>query len=248
MKFKKLVLILGILAVVSVFTISTGFAASSEKITGFNSNQSITYDYKIIKISHVFKSPSDGKDSEYFRINVKKAYQNKYKIKSVKAKISVYDDYEITKTYYKTYNIKNKNKAYIKLPNSNGTNWYNIEKITVFYKTKSKIKNESTKFQKYATFKSTTKFNGINSNIVLKEKGYYKWTAMGEQPYTTYQHFQIKTKNKKYKIKSVKVSYYNRAGFDSSKNLKGYGKSKLSFKFYDTNYEIFVGAFVIKYY
>ena len=249
MKFRKILLIVGIAVLISVFAINTSFGASSEKITKFDAKEVNVYNEKVSTITKISRFDNNYSGCEGFKVNIKSKYRDNYKIKTVKAKIFQYNDGELTKSYYKTYNFKNKNTVYFKLPKFNSTKSYYLDKMTIFYKTKSNFKKESSKlFGKYSSKSSVIKFYGKKSNILLKEKGHIEYPAMGAWPVTTYQNFQIKTKNPKYKINNVKIVYYNVAGIDSFKTIKGHGKNKLNYRSYERMEAISVGDFIVKYY
>jgi len=161
MKFTKFLLIIGIITLMSAFVVNTSYAANSEKITKFDCKEINVYNKKIVSIQKV-SNFNEEKSSVYFKISVKNLFKNKYKIKSVQVKISEYNtnEYIETKTYNKTYEYKKKDIVHIKLPNSNNIKYYSMDKITIFYKTKSKFKNESTKFQKQCSSSSIKTFKG----------------------------------------------------------------------------------------
>jgi hypothetical protein len=124
-------------------------------------------------------------------------------------------------------------KVTVKIPSSNNGTWYFLNKITILYQTKAKLKNESTIFQQPGSTHQIIIYKGKKVNVVVKEKGYIQYPQMTSWTVITYQHFKVNTLNSKDKIKSVKIIYYDVKGLKSAKTIKGYGKSSLSFKFYD---------------
>lgn len=251
MRFSKVLLILGIIALVSAFAMSTSFAASSEHVTKYKQYVWDSYDKKIVNVDHleVYSNlkPSSVSSASSYKINVKKSYKNKYKINSVKVKYAVYDNSsEFEKYTYKTYNVKNKNSVNIKNPNKNTM----IEQITINYYTKSKIKNESISANTFpkGEWKSTTYFYGNKSIGVLKEKGYIKRFSGGYYYASTSHNLKISTKNKKYKINKVKLAFYGIMGsFEGAKIYNGYGKNSLTIKSYGSYENSWMGDYKVYY-
>jgi len=249
MKGKKFLAIIGITALVLFFALNTSFAASSEKINPGHSKNLDVFDKKVVTITQV-STYHDESYSNYFRINIKKAFQNKYKIKSVQAKISEIEGNKNNlkiRRYTETHVFKNKDSVIVKIPDSNDTKSYQMDKITIFYQTKSKIKNESEKFTKQGTTFWETNFKGKKANIVLKEKFHVDLSSKDGRSVITSQNFKIKTINSKDKIKSVKINYYNSKGFINSKTVKGNGKSVFNFNLKDKLIETGVGEIVVNY-
>jgi len=240
MKFsKKILLILGIIAFVSIFLMSTSFAASSEKISKWDAKITDSFNKKVVAVNIVSNWNDSWENNEYYKFKIKKQHKNKFKINSIKLK---YQNHE--GTYIKNYNVKNKDHAYLKIPKK-----YFVKKITLNYKTKSKLKSESISYKGYKSDSSIiTTFNSKKAKIHLKEKGYTVRTEMGGWPTTTYQNFKINTKSPKYKIKSVKILYYSRGNLEKVKTVNGYGKRSLNLKYYEKLYDITSKEFIIKYY
>lgn len=240
MKIKRIILIIWIIILISVFALNTSFAASNETIDKYKTHQIDTYDKKIITMDHVSEwSTNNYNGKGYLTFNVKKAYKDKYKIKSIKARYYTNDG-----IIYKTYNVKNKTKVILKYKNE-----LYPGKFTVNYYTKGKIKNESINIDSKHNWKSTTYFYGKKANIVLKESGYVRMVPnWGGVPVTNYQKFKVITKSKKYKIKMVKTFFFGMAGVDLVKTYKGYGKTKLTNRIYGTYEVTSIGAFRMYYY
>ncbi len=203
MKFSKFLLILGIIAIVGIFTVNASFAVSEDLLT-YKGSQYISYDKKISSIDYkyVFKNK---KDNANLNIKVKKDYQNKYKIKSVNTKFFVYDKKCVfKKSIYKDYNGKNKNSISIKIPK-----YSSIAKLTINYKTKSNLKKESTNFYMRSSFKQKLYLQSKRSKANVLEKGYNKVNS-GKIIYVpTYQKIKIYTKSKNYKIKLIRFMGLN---------------------------------------
>ena len=239
-KIKKIILIGVIFVLIAVFTANATFAASNETINNYKIHQINTYDKNIIKADYVSEWGKKLDEKSYLDINIKTAYKNKYKIKSIR--VRCYN--EKLGTVYKTYNIKNKVK--IKLNFKSGVY---LNSFTVSYYTKGKIKNETINLESRSKWKSTTHFYGKKANITLKKSGYTINTYLyGPWPMTNYQEFKITTKNKKYKIKTVKAFCFGMDSIERVNTYKGYGRNVLTVK---TN-KIFDGisfnAFKLYYY
>lgn len=171
MKFKKIVLILAIIALVSTLAINTSFAASNEKITKWKMHATNTYTKEIVTIYEIYVMDDDYNSKSTYKIMIKKKYQNKFKIKSVNITYKYYGaDYELDETIHKTYNGKKKNSITIKDSMKN----LDLEKIAIEYYTKAKPKIESTNLLMNFNWKSTTQYYGKKSNIKVFEKGYNK--------------------------------------------------------------------------
>lgn len=231
MKFSKILLIIGIVALASVFVMNASFAASSEELSVYKGSGSLTTDKKVSTIIDVSKFQNDGY-KEYCKINIKKAYQKKYKIKSVNIRYSVID----TKTYkfknylYKNYTVNNKNSFIV---NVSGNDSVSFDKLTVNYQTKGKIKNESiTSSYTKGELKYNTYFDSNKANAYLFQKVYLKNDM--KDPFTVkYQKIKVLTKNKKYKIKTIKLAFSNaKTNKISYSTFKGYGKNSLIIKLY----------------
>ncbi|MBZ9571266.1 hypothetical protein KQY27_06885 [Methanobrevibacter sp. TMH8] len=238
---KRLFLLIGIFVLVFAFTLNTSFAAN-EEIWGGSSVEKAdnVYDKKIVIIKEVsYKDYENYVYKNYYKINIKKSYQNKYKIKSVNIK---YSDFE-GKYYSKKYNAKNKNRIIIKSLDMDPV------KITIIYSTKSKIKSETTKFNEDSNFKNTAKLKGKKFNVKLTQKGYsylisgIRWSTI------TYQKFKVTSKSKKYRIKSVRAFYDDmESGKQKFKTFKGYGKNSLTVNLYGTYEGTGIYYFKIYYY
>ena len=206
MNIKKILIVSLFLLILAGTTIGASYAVSNEKIKLSTTKYTYSFDKKISSIDEmmIFDKKSDFKYA--YKVNIKKANQNKYKIKSVECKYRVYND--ITDKYdtiFKTYNGKNKISLNIKPLKD-----YRAESMTINYQTKSKIKKESLKFGFYngKTVKVAydSKSLGKKSGIIVKEKGSFLTKGQGI-PVITYIKFNIKTTNKKYKIKTVQLIY-----------------------------------------
>ncbi|MGL4669755.1 MAG: hypothetical protein ACRCVG_04065 [Methanobacteriaceae archaeon] len=241
MKIRKIILLVVVVVFVSAMAVNTSSAASSEKLTKYNTKIVDTINKKIVTVNLVTNWNDSWERNGYYKFKIKDKYKSKFKINSIKIK---YYSAENEKYVYRTYNTKNKDVVYLKIPKNSF-----VEKITLFYKTKPKIMIESLSYKGYSsTSIATTVFNSKKVKITVKEKGYTDWSEMGGWPTTTYQNFQIKSKNTKYKIKSVKILYYSRGGLEKVKTIKGYGKTILNFKFYEKLEDISAKVFIINYY
>ena len=210
MNIKKILIILLFLLILTNITIGTSYAVSNEKIKIFNYKNTETFDKKIVSIDEITVSGKKYEQNVSYKINIKKANQQKYKIQSVKCEYSFWN----SKTYkdetvYKTYDGKNKTSLTIKQPKD-----YYIELMTINYQTKTDIKKESTKLQ--ATGINKIRFDssvvGKKAKIILQEKGYGNYTSGFAVYPITYQKFNIKTINEKYKIKTIQVIYRDMTG------------------------------------
>lgn len=86
---------------------------------------------------------------------------------------------------------------------------------------------------------------GKKSSSKMLQKGYIKVTRLGN-PTVTYQLIKILTKNKKYKIKLVRLSLADfKNNKISYKNFKGYGKNNLKIQLRSNT---FVGEIKVYYY
>ena len=250
MNIKKILIISLFLLILTNIVIDASYAVSNEKINLFTYKDIETFDKKIASIDKIDVYDKKYNSNTSYKINIKKANQQKYKIQSVKCKYSFLN----TKTYkddtvYKTYDGKNKTSLTIKQAED-----YTLESMTINYKTNSNIKKESAKFQAIGINKRKYDSSGVGkkANITLKEKGYGNYTS-GFAVYVTTEHkFNIKTTNKKYKIKTVQLIYrdimdevtktttFNVNGKTSfTKTIKG--------KFYSTK-EGYLSEFKITYY
>jgi hypothetical protein len=220
MNIKKILIISLLLLTLATVTIGASYAATSEKISYSSSKSTQTFDKKIVSINEIYTWNKKG-DKFQYKISIKKSFQNKYKIKSVRCE---YIDYETDKITYITYDGKNKNSLTIKPINGS----FRMPMI-IYYETKEKIKKESAKFsEKKRVFLSDSNFVGKKANIKLREKGYVDDRGQGTS-IIQYQKFDIKTINKKFKIKTVKALYY--AVFDDklTKTLTFKGNGKTTF-------------------
>ncbi|KZX14861.1 hypothetical protein [Methanobrevibacter curvatus] len=249
MKFSRLLLIIGIVVLVSVFAMSTSFAASkkSESIYSDKISQYISEDSYKTKISEIKKTDIVSvKKGGYtrkgnFKISVKNSFKNKYKIKSVTVvyKHRYTDDImdEVEKKVYKTYKPKNKKILAIKDLSASESLGYEFVKIIINYKTSKKMKQETTYLKKYYKYKSTTKYTGktaIVKDITVSTTKNFVHTI------------KVKTTNFKYKIKTFKVIFHNY--IDIIGTIYGHGKNSLVVKgpmHYDPRSE---GDFEITYY
>ncbi|OQD59189.1 hypothetical protein MBBAR_5c00320 [Methanobrevibacter arboriphilus JCM 13429 = DSM 1125] len=247
MRFSRFLLIVGVVALVSVFAMSTSFAvsANSEKLTQYKGSFSSNINKKISNIEQVYAFKNNN-SKEYYKINIKKNYQNKYKIRSVNVRYAVVDNetHKIRNFLYKNYTGKNKKSLKIDILNKDDTF---IDKVTINYFTKGKIKNES--FYSYYYTNNFTLVNYLASgkaNAKAVQKGDYKITQLGNIPIIKYQNVKIITKSKKYKIKAVKLILTNFKGTKTSyKTFKGYGKNSLKIQLYEN---IFIRDIKVYYY
>ncbi|KZX15214.1 hypothetical protein MBCUT_16740 [Methanobrevibacter cuticularis] len=248
MKFSKILLILGIIALLSAFAMSTSFAISSEKITKYKLYSNSTYNKKIVTIDELsISNHNDNVKLKYYNINIKKKYQNKYKLKSVNITYTYHKENWESVKVHKNYNAKNKNTIKIK-----GSPKYYYVDITINYYTKSKIKKESISLPYNShKWKGTFYYYGKKSNIKLYEAKNITETQYLTAVDITYEKFKVTTKNKKYKIKEVKVVYYDFYGVNSIKTYKGHGKNSLTIEpKFPKKLGIFggLGEFIIVYY
>ncbi len=247
MKFSRVFLIFSMVALVAVFAMNASFAASdgSEKLTQYKGSFSSNIDKKISNVEQV-SAFKNNKSKEYYKINIKKNYQNKYKIRSINVRYSVTDNktYKFRNFLYKNYTGKNRN--YLKIDILNKDNIF-VDKVTINYFTKGKIKNES--FYSYYYNNNFTLVNYLFSgkaNAKAVQKGDYKITQFGNIPIIKYQNVKIITKSKKYKIKAVKLLLTNIKGTKISyKTFKGYGKNSLKIRLYEN---IFIQDIKVYYY
>ncbi|MCL2687015.1 MAG: hypothetical protein FWE58_00565 [Methanobrevibacter sp.] len=227
MNIKKILIIVLFLLILASTTIGASYAASNEKINLSFAKNTAIFDKKIVSIDEIMIYDKKNDFKYAYKVNIKKANQNKYNIKSVKCKYSVYNDTtDKYDTIVKTYNGKNKTSLNIKPIKD-----YKSVSMTINYQTKSEIKKESLKFAFYngkiTKVKYDSKGLGKRSNIIVKEKGYYYTKGQGI-PIITYIKFNIKTTNKKYKIKTVKLIYRNISD-KISKTTTFNGKGKTTF-------------------
>jgi hypothetical protein len=239
MKFRKILLILGIVSLASVFVINASFAASSEKLSIYKSSSSATIDKKVStiqEVSTINNGNGNGTYKEYCKISIKKAYQKKYKIKSVNIRYSVYDNKtsEFKNYIYRNYTVNNKNNFVI---NTKINDYTSIDKLTVNYQTNGKIKKEST--SSYYS-KGELKFNSYLISIKANANMIQKISINGKNvnPFTVkYQKLKVVTKSKQYKIRSIKLSLVNMKNNKISyKTFKGYGKNNLKLQLYQNQF------------
>lgn len=225
---KRIILLIGVLALAFVFTLNASFAASEDMWISSKHYDLNNCDKKIVTIKKVsYADENNYSYKDYSKINIKKSYQSKYKIKSAQVK---YYDYYNERYYIKKYDAKNKNSITIKHLNN-----VDFVKMTIIYSTKSKIKNETTKFTEDSSFKRTAVFQGKKSNVKLTQKGNAYLISAISWSTVTYQKFIVTSKSKKYKIKAVKAFYTDmETGKEKSKTVKGYGKTRLTAKLYGT--------------
>ncbi|OQD58823.1 hypothetical protein MBBAR_8c00490 [Methanobrevibacter arboriphilus JCM 13429 = DSM 1125] len=110
------------------------FATNGEKLSPYKGLGSLTTDKKVSTITNVSKFQDDSY-KEYCKITVKKAYQKKYKIKSVNIRYAVSDikTYKFKNYIYKNYTVNNKNRFIV---NIFGNESVSFDKLTVNYQTK----------------------------------------------------------------------------------------------------------------
>ena len=92
MNIKKILIISLFLLILTNIVIDASYAVSSEKTEISYSKFTNTFDKKIAYIDEVVKWPNKKYSEFYYKVNIKKANQNKYKIQSVKCKYNFYDD------------------------------------------------------------------------------------------------------------------------------------------------------------
>ena len=249
MKFSKLLIIIAIVFLLSICVMNTSFAAvkKSESISSDKISQIISEDCYKSKISEInridiYNRKDDRKGN--FKFSVKKAYQNKYKIKSVKVLyIRTYTDWNIDETIekkvYKTYKPKNKKILTIKdLSASENTNGeYAFVKIIINYKTKKNLKQETVYLKKPYKYKSTMVYKGKTATVKdITEDSKKKFIHK----------VKVKTTSSKYKIKTFKVIFYIDVKIVGT--IYGYGRTSLVVdgpQYYDSRAE---GDFKITYY
>jgi hypothetical protein len=232
MKFREILLILGIVAIASVFVMNASFAASGESLSVYKDSSLGNFNKKIVSIDQV-SSWKNGTGKDYYKINIKKAYKNKYKIKSVTMGYFLNDNstyYETKDMLYKNYTGKNKNSLIIKF----SSEAISPEKLTINYYTKGKIKKET--FYPYSTnadWKSTSYFTSNKANAKLTRNISIKNSIYGSSISVTHQKIKIATKNKNYKIQSVKLILLDlKKNKVVSNTFKGYGKNSLKLQLY----------------
>ena len=219
MNIKKILIIFLFLLILANITIDASYAVSNEKIKISNYKWVDTVDEKIVSIDIITVTDKKNNYNVSYKINIKKANQNKYKIQSVKCKYSIWniksgDD----ETIYRTYDGKNKTSLTIKVPWKIEDN--TLESMTINYQTKNNIKKESTKLENTILTKYYLKGIGKKSEV-------YYVIAGQDHGDTTYEKFNIKTTNKKYKIKTVQL-YYD-IGYGKTKTITFNVKGKTSF-------------------
>ena len=244
MNIKKILMVSLFLLILASVTMGLSYSASSEKIGISSTKMTEKIEKKIVSIDRInFWSKKSG-DKYYYKIKIKKNYQNKYRIQSVKCE---YIDYGYDSgNFYKTVNGKNKKSLNIKPLNNDY-----IMSMTVKFQTKEKIKSESTKFwEKRYKILRDKEFRGKKANIKVREKGYWLVDGQGNT-FIKYQKVDIKTTSKKYKIKTIKALYYEMADFVSkTKTFKGNGKTTFT-KVIKENFDdrgSFLDKFKITYY
>lgn len=253
MKISRILLIIGIVAIISAFAISTSFAASSENIYKYKIYGKNNYNKKIVTINKSYVEDYKLNIKYSYKINIKNKYKSKYKIKSVNITY-VYDDINnvnFGKVFYKNYNGKNKNTIKIKDPQKNL--W--LKKITINYYTKGKIKKESPNIQNYSSsinnWKTTTYYYGNKSNVKLSQGGSTKFNADFRIYLQTSKNkkFKVTAKDKKSKIKKVQVVYVGVDSLvESIKTYNGYGKNSLRFTSYKNTDFLWIGKIKVFYY
>ncbi len=244
MSFKKILLVITLVAFMSFFAMSVSFAASSENLLINKNSFSSNENKKISNVEQIYTfKNNDPKD--YLKISIKKNYQNKYKIKSVNLKYSVLDNKTqyVKDVFYKNYSGDNKNFLTIGIL-SNET--INLDKITINYYTNGKIKHENQYPYLYTPgddLKLVTHLSAKKANAKSVEKGVFATKSI--IPVMKSQNVKIITKNKKYKIKAVKLSLVNIKNKSSYKIFKGYGKNSLKIKLHDNK---FISGIKVYYY
>ncbi|MGL4670344.1 MAG: hypothetical protein ACRCVG_07135 [Methanobacteriaceae archaeon] len=203
MKISKIILLIGLVVFVSLMAVNIGFAANDDLVI-VKANQTITYDKKVSTIEgkYVF---NNKKEDVYLNVKVKKDYQKKYGIKSVKIKYYLYNkNGNYQKTIYKYYNGKNKKSILIKIPKYSGT-----DKIVINYKTNSNLKKEVVNLFMRSTSKTSSYLESKRSKATMVQKGYNKINGKKIINGPTYQKIQIQTNSGKYKMKLIKFIGFN---------------------------------------
>jgi hypothetical protein len=206
MKISKFLLIIGITALLLVFAVNTSFAVSSEKTTKYKQYQWESCNKKFVSINHFEVSDENGNSKSSYKISIKKYYKNKYKIKSVNLKYVDWGDTESSNYLHMNYTIKNKNSLTIKDPKKN----LYLQKVTVNYHTKNKIKKESFSFTPSGKWKRTAHYFGITFKGTLKQKGHIikEYGCMEVLVMAMLQYLiNLKPLQKIKNIKSTKLNY-----------------------------------------
>ena len=227
MNIKKILIISLFLLILVNITIDASYAVSNEKINLFGYKDTETFDKKVASIDKITVWDKKYNDDISYKVTIKKANQQKYKIQSVKCKYHFYDDItDKDNIISKIHNGKNKTSLNIKPPKN-----YTLESMTINYQTKNEIKKESLNIKSYngKVTKVTHDSEGIGkkSKITVKEKGYFLTKGQGI-PVITNIKFNIQTTNKKYKIKTIQLIYQN-IGDEVSKTTTYNGNGKTTF-------------------
>jgi len=187
------------------------------------------------------------KSTSSFKINIKKSYKSKYKINSINVKYTVYEknSYNIKKYTYKNFTVKNRDGVKLKDINNN----IRIEKITINYSTKSKLKKESiNSWSPRGKWRGVTYFYGEKSKGILKQKGHIKKirsdVGVGWEYASTNHEFKVSTKNKKHKINKIKIVFLGfKDTIEGIKTYNAYGKNSLTI----TSYGKYEGSWIYGY-
>ncbi|KZX10098.1 hypothetical protein [Methanobrevibacter curvatus] len=217
-----------------VFSINTSFA-TSETIYQSSDHQLDTYDKKIVTLKVDTLSYKLHETKQYLKIEVKKGYRNKYKIKSYKIKFS--------DKKAKLVKVNNKKYIKIKVPLYNSLSW-----IKINYLTKGKVKKESTSF-KNSKFRVVKFFKGKKSNVKIIQEGITDYINGENFPTINYQKIKITAKNKKSKINQIKLLYRDyTTGEEGSKIFYGHGRNSLTTNLYGTYYGYGFDEVIVRYY
>ncbi|KZX10099.1 hypothetical protein [Methanobrevibacter curvatus] len=239
MKFKKTFLSVIFVAIIFIIAVNASYAVSNEVIEPYKDYSADIYQKKIISVEDIHKSVIKGEkyyNTNILKIDVKSLYQKNYKIKSIKMKFSN------GKTLnYNLSKFKKRSKINVKI---NLGNKY-LDKITVNYNTKGKIKNETVNFGSNSKWKGTTYFKGKKSKIVLKESGVPVNEGQGYIKITN-RHFKIKTIGSKYYLKSI-TAYFIHIEVTMVKTFNGHGMHTLT-KYIPKTHAPSIGAFKVFYY
>lgn len=222
MNKNKIILIIGLIILIIILGMNTGFAAKNKSETFTNSKSLSNYEYQlnISTCNSIVKEDSANNYNEYYKFKIKKNKQKNYRIKSIEISYENINGIIINRTY----NGYKKTDLIIKLP----SDIYSYNQLIINYHTNTKIKNEVLIDQKCDWYR-ITHFKGKTANMKSLVKGYYSPYGQGWS-YVTYNKFKITTKGKYY-IKGVLTKFREIISEEISYELfKGHGKRKLIIK------------------
>ncbi len=242
---KKILLISGIISIFCVLSISSSFAATSKKsetIAKYTYKDTYCDNLEISDFYQIYFGNEKENTDSYYKFNIKKNKLKQYRIKSI---VAYYYNNDNETSFTKIYNGNKKQNLTIKEPKDS----IYLQDVTINYYSTTSIKSEKGLFSyKDNSWKGECLFKGKTSTMKILEKGYSVVTGQGHQV-RTFGKIQIKTKNTKYKIKSVILQsndgvsdnkYYNK--------FKGYGKSKLTINLPYSSYKFYPSKIKIYYY